>query len=295
MLIKIRYLLEGLFVKMAYIIFGILPLNVASATAGCIATTIGPILNRNKIARKNIKRAIPELNDTQIDKITHDMWNNLGRVFGEFPHMAKMEEEDFDLIGEIDGFEHIEKAIKNGKGSILFSGHFANWEIVPRLLTIKVSPFAVVYRKGNNPMIENIIQNTRKDYQSESIPKGSEGSRQLLRAIRNGTHVGILVDQKMNDGIKVNYFGRGAMTAPAVASIALKFECPIIPIRAVRVNGAYFKVLIQPPLDIKKTGDKDTDILKIMTDVNSILESWVREYPSQWIWIHNRWPKEELG
>ena len=100
----------------------------------------------------------------------------------------------------------------------------------------------------------------------------------------------MLVDQKMNDGIAVPFFGRDAMTAPAIAELSMRYKCPIIPVRVERTKGAYFKVTVYPPLNNDTHTDKNTDSKIIMTKINELLESWIEERPEQWLWIHKRWP-----
>jgi len=100
----------------------------------------------------------------------------------------------------------------------------------------------------------------------------------------------MLVDQKMNNGIAVPFFGRPAMTAPALAQLALRFDCPVVPARVVRLNGAHFQLIVYPPLEVAKTGDREHDTLTLMTQVNTMIEGWIRERPEQWLWLHNRWP-----
>ena len=105
-----------------------------------------------------------------------------------------------------------------------------------------------------------------------------------------GGHLGILPDQKMNDGIAVPFFGRDAMTAPALARLALRFDCPVVPLRAERTGGARFHIRFYPPLEIPNSGDRQADVLALMTEVNRIIEGWIIERPEQWLWLHRRWP-----
>ncbi len=130
----------------------------------------------------------------------------------------------------------------------------------------------------------------RRPGDGELIAKGPQGARRLLSLLKDGGHLGILVDQKMNDGIAAPFFGRDAMTAPALAQFALKFQCPVVPVQAVRMDGAHFRVIHHPPLEITPTGDTRADAAAIMERVNEMLESWIREHPEQWLWVHNRWP-----
>lgn len=289
---RLRYLIEGLFVTTAFRILSLLPYGVASGLCGRLLRCIGPFLGRTKTARRNLTRAMPELNAAAIDRIIGDMWENLGRVMGEFPHVGIMTAEEFSRIVSVEGTSHIIEAQQGATGSIFFSAHLANWELVPKTLAVYDYPMALVYRRGNNPQLDRLIQGTRKHYQTEGIAKGAAGSRQLIRALRQQRPIGMLLDQKMNTGIPVGFFGREVMTATAIANLALKFDCPIIPIRIIRSGGIRHRVSILPPLTYARTGDEATDIHNIMTLINTMLEQWIREYPAQWIWVHNRWPDE---
>jgi len=292
MLKRIRYLAESMLAKSAYWVFRLLPFNVASSMGGVIGRTLGPLLSRDKLARKNLRRAIPDLDEKKIDEIITGMWDNFGRAIAEFPHMNNMDKQAFAKIVEVEGVEHIQQAIQGGKGSLFFSGHIGNWEMATKTLAIYDCPVGAVYRRLNNSGLDKFVQNMRKRYQFEGIPKGKGGSRQLIKILRQAGHVGILIDQKMNEGIAVDFFGRKAMTAPAIASLALKYECPVIAIRVIRTECAHFKVTIFPPMEIEKTGDRELDVLNLMTRINKVIEDWIRDNPSQWIWVHNRWPVE---
>src|SRR5207253_2644034 len=107
---------------------------------------------------------------------------------------------------------------------------------------------------------------------------------------KNGQSLAMLIDQKMNDGIAVPFFGRDAMTAPAIAEFALRYNLELIPARVVRTKGCHFEATIFPPMAYEKTGDEEKDVLTIMTAINAILETWIREHPEQWFWVHKRWP-----
>lgn len=293
MLRKIRYFIEWLLVGSALWYLDRLPFKKASDTGGAFFRWLGPHLKRTAIARNNLRRAMPELDERQVEKIIGDMWENLGRVFAEFPHVGRMTLEDLNGMLEVEGLEHLETLRQLDKGSIFFSGHIANWEFSCKALAANDFPLRLVYRKGNNPWLDRIIQGNRNQYQTIAIPKGKDGARLLLQAVRERRHVGVLIDQKMNDGIPVPFFGRDAMTSPVIARLALKFDSPIMPAHVVRTAGHKQKFIISPPLEITRTGDQEQDVLNIMSQINSTLEGWIRENPAQWIWIHNRWPKEK--
>jgi len=124
----------------------------------------------------------------------------------------------------------------------------------------------------------------------EFIPKDAIAARGAIAALRRGMHLGLLADQKMNDGIPVPFFGRPAMTAPALAVLALRFNCDVLPLRVERLNGARFRVTVFPPPPLSRSGDPHADAAALMARVNAILEEWIRDRPEQWLWVHRRWP-----
>ncbi|NNE37906.1 MAG: hypothetical protein HKN08_06330 [Gammaproteobacteria bacterium] len=137
--------------------------------------------------------------------------------------------------------------------------------------------------------MEKIIQDARSKYIISTLPKGPSGARGILAQLKKGHSVGMLVDQKMNDGIGIKFLGRNAMTAPAIARLAIKYHYPVIPVRVYRYNGSNFKVTVYPQLELPDTNNKDNDIISLMLNINQILEGWIEEDPGQWIWMHNRW------
>ena len=138
-------------------------------------------------------------------------------------------------------------------------------------------------------VVDKIIAGFRRD-DGEYIPKGAVASRRAVAVLRRGGHLGLLADQKLNEGIPVPFFGRPAMTAPALALLALRFDCTVLPAQVERLHGARFRLTLHPPLELPKSGDRDADAAALMTAVNATLEGWVRERPEQWFWLHSRWP-----
>ena len=110
--------------------------------------------------------------------------------------------------------------------------------------------------------------------------------------MREGTHFGAMMDQKLNEGVAVPFFGHDAMTATAPIDMALRCGGPIVPVRCIRLPDSHFRVEISPPIEFAITGDRKTDVLAALVEINKIIENWIREYPEQWFWLHRRWPKE---
>jgi KDO2-lipid IV(A) lauroyltransferase len=236
-----------------------------------------------------LRAAFPELPETRIEAIVRGMWDNLGRVAAEYPHLRKIRV--FDGPGRVEtrGIEHLDRAIAAGRRAILFGGHLANWEVAALAAGQYGLDIAQIYRAANNPLVNRMLARLRGGG-SELIPKGAVASRRAVAALRRGAHVSLLADQKLNEGIAVPFFGRPAMTAPALALLALRFDCAVLPARVERLGGARFRLTLYPPLDVPRSGDRDADVLAIMTAVNATLEGWIRERPEQWFWVHSRWP-----
>jgi KDO2-lipid IV(A) lauroyltransferase len=278
----------------AALFFGLcrwLPIDWASALGGGLGRHIGPALGISKRARINLQRALPALPEDEIRAIVRAMWDNLGRTAAEYPHLQRLRV--FAPGGRIEtsGFEHMDRAVAAGRRMIIFSGHIANWEI-GALAAVQYGIRVVqIYRAANNPIVDRMIARFRGDPALDTfIPKGSHAARMALAAMRGGRHLTMLADQKLNDGIPVPFFGRDAMTTAALALLALRFGCDVLPARVERLRGARFRLTVFPPLPLPRTGDKDADLTQLMTAVNATLESWIRDRPEQWFWLHRRWP-----
>ena len=270
-------------------VFRVLPLDGASAFGGALARAIGPLLPVTRVARRNINRAFPGLSEPEIERVIGSMWDNLGRLAAEYPHLRKIRV--FEPGGRVEtyGLEHVDRAVKAGRRMIVFSGHIANWEIAMLAGVQYGLPVAQIYRAGNNPLLDRMIARFRGDG-GELIPKGSVAARRAIAALRRGTHLTLLADQKMNDGIPVPFFGRPAMTAPALAVLALRFDCDVLPTRVERLDGARFRLTVFPPLPVTRSGEPHADAAALMAQVNATLEAWIRDRPEQWLWVHRRWP-----
>jgi KDO2-lipid IV(A) lauroyltransferase len=266
-----------------------LPLDAASAFGGAVARWIGPRLRVSNRARRNLRAAIQELSTAQIEAIVRGMWDNLGRVAAEYPHLRNIRMFPSDGRVEIEGIDYLDAALAAGRPIILFGGHLANFEIGPQAAGQYGLDIARIYRAANNPLVDKIIAGFRRD-DGEYIPKGAIASRRAVAVLRRGGHLGLLADQKLNEGIPVPFFGRPAMTAPALALLALRFDCTVLPARVERIGGARFRLTLHPPLELPKTGDRDADVAALMRAVNAALEGWIRERPEQWFWLHSRWP-----
>jgi len=283
------YRFEAWFAALAFGGFGLLPLDRASALGGWLGRSFGPYFGVTKRARINLRAAFPELSEAEIAAIVRGMWDNLGRVAAEYPHLRKIKV--FEAGGRVEarGLEHLDRALAAHRRMILFSGHLANWEIAALAGGQYGLDIAQIYRAANNPLVDRLVTRLRGD-QGELIAKGAVASRRAVAALRRGGHLSLLVDQKLNDGIAVPFFGRDAMTAPALALFALHYDCDVLPVRIERTGDTRFRLTVYSKLELPQSGDRNADVTALMTEVNRTLEAWVRERPEQWFWLHRRWP-----
>lgn len=284
----ISHPLQGLGAYLIYGLFAMMPVDMASNVGGWLLRTIGPKVGQTKKARNNLLRAFPEKSPEEIETIIADMWENLGRSAAEIPHLHKMEPGGPRI--EIVGVEHGLASRDDGKPGLFFTGHIGNWEVSMCIATVLKMDMMSVYRAPDNPWVDDLFMRARKTFRGQLVRKGPDGARKLTRCMKDGGHACMLVDQKMSDGIPVPFFGRDAMTAPALAQFAVKYDAPIVPVRVERLDGARFRMTFYPALEVEKTGNRHADVATIMKDVNATLESWIRERPAQWLWLHKRWP-----
>ncbi len=287
---RLAHGLEGIGAVLMFTTFRLLPLDAASGLGGFLARSIGPQLGVSRRARHNLRRALPHLDEAETRRIIRGMWDNLGRVVAEYPHLGKFQVYEEGGRIEIKGAEYLRAQGAPGKRTIFFSGHYGNWEVATLAVTQAGLKVVEIYRAANNPIVDRLINEARSVVGSELAPKGAIAARQAIAAMRGSRHIAMLVDQKMNDGIAVPFFGRDAMTAPALAKLTLRFGCEVIPVQVERLPGARFRIVVEPPLDLPRSGDDDADTLAIMTRVNAVLERWIRDRPDHWFWLHRRWP-----
>lgn len=283
---SLLYRIEALVAFLFFTAFRLLPLDLSSWLGGVIGRVVGPFFSAHKTARKNIKAAFPQLTPLQQLKLLRGMWEHLGRVAAEFSSLPGTR-----LTSRVtmSGAEHLPQP---GQAVIFFSGHIGNWELSYPMAFDHSVPTTIVYRHINNPYIETMVADIRRTHATTLIQKGIRGAVHLLKSVKRGESLAMLVDQKMNSGISVPFFGREAMTSTAAAELSLKYGLPIIPARIIRTRGAHFEGIIYPPLQYTKTGDHQADVRAIMLAINQLLEGWIREYPEQWFWVHQRWPKD---
>ncbi|MBI1260685.1 MAG: lauroyl acyltransferase [Rhizobiales bacterium] len=271
--------------------FRLLGLERASRFGGTMARFAGPRVGVSRRARKNIRHAMPELDDAAIERIVRDMWENLGRTMAEYAFLDVFgDPHDFSHL-DIQGEENLFAARADNAGAIFCSGHFSNWELMPMCVKRFDLQGGAVYRHANNPYVDEYIVNLRERITGlEQIDKGAHGARKLLRLLKEGGNIAMLVDQKMNDGIPATFFGHRAMTTSAPAGMAVRYNALLVPVYLQRVEGTKFCMQFYPPLKADPEAETFGEIARLTQALNDFLEARIRERPHEWLWMHNRWP-----
>lgn len=266
----------------------------ASDLGGFVARTVGPWLPVSRVADANLRAAMPGLDAATRRRVVRGVWDNLGRTVAELPHVAALERTASGPGWEMVGEETVRRVAARGGPAIFVSGHIGNWEVLPAAAAACGVPVSGMYRAAQNPLVDEMVVALRRRAIGAEVPmfpKGAAGARRALAHLSRGGYLAMLMDQKMNDGIEARFFGRPAMTAPALAAMALRFRCPVVPAHVQRIGPARFRLVCEEPLELPDTGDRRSDILAVTQAVNDHLERWIRARPEEWLWLHRRWPK----
>ena len=279
------------------LVFGMLrlaPIDAASAIGGWVARTVGPWLPVSETGRGNLRRAFPEKRPDDIERILRGVWENLGRTAAEYAHLRQIWDYDPGADGppgriEVVGLDDVIDVYRLERPVVIFAAHLGNWELPSVGARRHGLPLAVLFRPPNNPFVAALAQRIRGRAMGELLPKGLDGGVAAARVLENGGYVGMLVDQHFSRGVRVPFFGRDAWTSPILAKLARRFDYPVHGARVERLGGARFRVTFTPALDLPRSVDAKADAVAVMTRVNAMIESWVRERPEQWLWLHRRW------
>lgn len=283
---NIKYFFQFLLIVPLFVIFKLIGLNLASFIGGKLFEIIGPLFRSEKIIHSNIKKAFPNLNSKEINKITKQMWNNYGRVFSEYMFIKNYRNKLFDTHITIRGLEILREIKKNNKPVIFISGHFSNFELMAMALEKHEIKLAAIYRPLNNFFLNFLMEKIRKDHICKyQIKKGLGGIREIIRLNQNGFSTALMIDQRVSQGIKANFFNQQAFTTTIPAQLVKKYNFPVVPLFIERYENIKFKITIQKPIYFSKS----TTEKEITEKLNSLIEKMILFKPGQWIWSHSRW------
>ena len=282
----IKYFFEFIFIIILLIIFKILGFKLASNMGGYIGKKIGPLFRSKQTILTNIKNAFPSANKADLELIIQNMWENYGRILAEYVFLKDFRKEKLNDYLEIEGKEHLNKVRDSNEQVVFVSGHFNNFELMAMQIEKSGINLAAIYRPLNNIFLNGIMEKIRKKYICKNqIKKGRSGTRELLKSFNNKNSIALMIDQRVSEGVKSNFFGQDAFTTTIPAQLVKKFGCKIVPIHIERYNDFYFKMKVEEPINY----NKDSTIDEITLSLNKLLEKMILKNPSQWIWSHNRW------
>jgi len=250
---------------------------------------LAPFGRNSRTTIETLRTAYPALSDAEVRAMLTQSYENLGRIIAETALLDRFISPDARPRFTVHGEEHLAAARAAGKGMIIASGHFSNWEMTSVVLHQLGVPYSGLTRPPNNPWVARWIEGKRAGMgMLRQIPKGPEGTRQLFSALRGNEAVLMMIDQHLAEGIPAPLFGVDAMTTHAPATFAQKLDILVLPMSLRRSEGSHFEVIFYPALRYPRTGNDSRDILDMTAELNRFVENEVRARPGHWLWMHRR-------
>lgn len=265
----------------------------ASNLGAALLPRLAPLLSANRTGHANLRAAFPEKSDQEIRTVLRGVWENLGRTAFEYACMDDLW--DYDPArpnaGRIvtDDVALYERLRDDGRPAIFFAAHLANWEMPAVAAAAHGLDATALYRMPNNRFVARAIQRIRGKTMGKMVASGGAGVLQLARELEAGNHVGMLIDQHLNRGVDVTFFGRPAKANPTAARLAREFDCPVHGVRTIRLPGNRFRLECTEEIALPRDADGRVDVKAAMQVMTDVVEGWVREHPEQWLWLHRRW------
>ncbi len=282
----IKYFFEFVIVCFLFLIFKLLGYKIASLLSDFFGSLFGPLFRSKNLITNNISKAFPKKNNKEILIIQKQMWANYGKILSDYIFIKKFRNSKLKKYLKVDG-EKILNQIKNEKKPVIFiSAHFSNFELMAMQIEKSGVKIAAIYRPLNNIFLNKVMEHIRVNHIClNQIKKGISGTRKMLTLFKKNYSIALMIDQRVSEGIKCNFFGSPASTTTIPAQLIKKFNCKVVPVHIQRVNGINYEIKISPPISYNKEESTESLTLKL----NKIIEEMILKNPSQWIWSHNRW------
>ncbi|PDS78056.1 lipid A biosynthesis lauroyl acyltransferase [Rhizobium sp. L43] len=284
---------------LAQVMFGFLnvlklfPADGAIRFADRLMRRLGRRTRRHRLMLTNLRNAFPEKSEAEIEEIALGSWGNMGRLAAEYVFLDQLFDFDPEKLEpgrvEVSGIPVFLDLRDNPRPFIVFTGHTANFELLPVAGAAFGLHVTVLFRPPNNPYVAKKVFDFRSARMGKLVPSHAGSSFALARQLEAGQGVGVLVDQKFRKGLKGTFFGREVKTNPLLPKLVRQFDCEVYPARCIRLPGNRYRLEIEPRLDIPRDAKGNLDLPAAAQLLNDKVESWVREYPEQWLWYHDRW------
>ncbi len=270
-------------------IMRVAPIDAASAFGGWLFRLLGPLTSAHRTALRNLRLAFPDWDEAALRAMAKRQWDNAGRVLFEVFLMERIMADPSRV--ELIGMERLEEIKASGRPTVFVSGHFANWEIMAATKVKADIEGVLAYRGLNNPYIDARMRESRRRYGVNLFaPKGVEGGRETMAALKSGLSLGILADQKYYEGPLVPFFGHLARTQHAPVRFAMRFGAHLQPGWVERTRGARFRVFVAPPIELPAEGGGPADVEEGLRRINAFIEERARARPWEYWWVHRRFP-----
>ena len=282
---KINHLIQFIVIKIFFTIFRIIGYKASSKLGFLIGKYLGPIFRSKKLILNNLEKAnIDKKNN--FEKIASNVLGNYGRIFSEYVHLKNFKNDSLQKYFSIEGLDHLKNIKKSGEKVVFISGHFNNFELMAMQIEKAGVDCAAIYRPLNNPYLNSIMETIRiRDICKNQIKKGRAGTREIIRFLSKGTSIALMIDQRVREGEKINFFGNPATTTTIPAQLIKKYGCCVVPIYIERKKSHHFKMFVSKPIKINRS----RSISEITKHLNDILEKMILKNIDQWIWTHDRW------
>ena len=284
MLKFVKYFLQSIIIYLFLIIGRLLGLKLSRKFFSFFFFSFGTFFRSKNIIEKNLQNFSNQISLPVKNEIISNMWKNFGMTFVEYIYLDYFKKNNHFV--NIKGEEKLNNLVKKNKPIIFVSGHFANFELMSMEITKKNIQLATIYRPLNNYFINPLMEFLRKKYVCQNqIKKGIKGVREAMNYIKKGFSVALMIDQRVSEGDKINFFNKPALTTTLPARLAIKYNLSIIPVFIERNRENNFDLTFLDEINPNEFKDK----IDLTVKLNTILEEMIKKNPNQWIWTHNRW------
>ena len=289
---QIIFFLQALAARGLFATYRLAGLRFGSYLGGALGRLAGKITPDGKRAANNLAKAMPQLSEAQQKQVLNDCFDQIGRAFGEMAHLPKLAREAESRL-RVAGEEHVRQALPDGGPAIFIGGHFSNWEMVMIGIQRVAGETGALYREPKNVFLRKWLLKQRDSFMPIKIPAGPEGSRELLKTLKDGKPVALLIDQNLSQGDPITFMGRETRAPSAAIKLARRFDIPVIPTLVRRRDDGpdktHFVQYFFPAFRVAQTDDMAADIEAAMRQSYDLFEQWIEERPAEWLWPYNRW------
>ena len=267
-----------------------LPRSVTLAIGGWLGALVYYLASQQReLACEHLRGSLTLADERQIKTIAKRCFENLGKTAVEFMQFPRLNRKQIQQYVTFEGIEHVEQALAHGKGAIILTGHFGNWELLAASISTTIAPLTPFVRELRSPRLNALVSSYREKAGYATIDRDT-GMRHALRCLKRNELLGIVADVDTTvSGVFVDFFGRHAYTPYGPVAIALKTGAAILPTFIIRQSDGSHRAIIEPPLTLKRTHAKEKDLVTNTQTFTKIIESYIRRHPTQWIWMHRRW------